>query len=153
MRPYPVVLSTLLCAGVLAVPASADTVRFKPGEGTSITDGKITCVMGVSQGGAGSVRCSGPRVSDEWGAKTDCEIIGNDGTPETVDGMRAIGLRERGRNRKEAICGVGGALDVERGDKVILGDIKGERLQDGGFRFRNRDGHGFTLTARALTRV
>jgi len=153
MRSSFLVLSTLACAGALAAPAHADTVRFKNGEGTAVSDGKITCVMGVSDSGAGSVRCSGPRVSALWEPKSDCQIIGNDGQTETVDGMTAIGLREKGRNRKEAICGVGGALDVARGDKVILGDIKGERLEAGGFRFRNKDGHGFTLTARALTRV
>lgn len=153
MRSSFLILSTLACAGALAAPAHADTVRFKPGQGTAVTDGKITCVMGVSDSGAGSVRCSGPRVSELWEPKADCEIVNNDGVTETVEGARAIGLREQGRNRKEAICGVGGALDVARGDKVILGDIKGERLRDGGFRFRNEDGHGFTLTARALKRV
>jgi hypothetical protein len=35
----------------------------------------------------------------------------------------------------------------------VLGKIKGERLRDGGFRFRNDDDHGFTLTARSLNRV
>ncbi len=109
-----------------------------------MSDGKIMCVMGVSEAGAGSVRCSGPRVSALWEPKADCQIVGNSGATETVEGDRAIGLREEGRNRKEAICGVGGALEVERGDKIILGDIRGERLDDGGFRFRNADGHGFT---------
>ena len=158
MRSPFAALSTAVATGalvatgaVLAAPASADTVRFSPGEGTSVSDGRIVCVMGVSDAGVGSVRCSGTQVSRLWEARTRCTYI-DAGVTKRGDGMRAIGLKERGRTGKEEICGVGGAKNAERGDSIVLAGIRGKRLEQGGFTFKNRSGHGFTLTARTLRR-
>jgi hypothetical protein len=144
--PLRSTLATL--AAAMAVTATtgaarADTVRFAKGKGSTLSDGRIHCNVGVRENGVGNVECSGSEVWQRWERRATC----SDG----YVGLRAIRLREQGRSGKGLNCGVGGNVDSDRGDTIVAGDIRGRHLAGGGFTFRNADGHGFTLTARRLT--
>jgi hypothetical protein len=60
--------------------------------------------------------------------------------------IRAVRLRETGTPQRAWIAGLGGVMDVQRGQKIKAGKIAGKRLSDGGFRFTNAGDHGFRLT-------
>lgn len=139
-------LPAFAAVGLLAVTAGAAdarTIRFADGRGSTLSDGRIHCNVGVDADGTGTVECSGAQVWERWERKADCA----DGS----DGLRAIRLRETGRAVKGQNCGVGGVEDSDRGDTIVAGDIRGRNLAGGGFTFRNRSGRGFTLTANRLT--
>lgn len=154
MRSPIVLLSTsmILATGLVgAASASADVVSFSPGEGTYLRDGKVGCVVGVSDDGKGSVTCSGPDVYSALWSGTSCEERTSMGCVGPR-GLRSIGLGERGRVYRDTIDGVGGAKDANRGDTIVVGGIRGKQLTTGGYSFTNRSGHGFTLTNQRLRR-
>lgn len=139
-------LPAVAAVGLLAVTAGAAdarTIRFADGRGSTLSDGRIHCNVGVREDGTGSVECSGSEVWQRWERKAPCA--------DGYEGLRAIRLRETGKAIKGANCGVGGVEDSDRGDTIVAGDIRGRNLAGGGFTFRNRSGHGFTLTASRLT--
>jgi hypothetical protein len=138
-------LSLVSLVGVQSATAAGGTVVFQPGEGTSVADGKTICVMGTSKAGVGSVICSGMAVHDALFPGTTCDEVTKFGCILN-DELQAVRLKENGRPKPDAIMGVGGYLDVKRGQKIKAGKITGKRLDDGGFRFVNASGHGFTLT-------
>lgn len=136
----------VLAAGALAATAGAAdarTIRFAAGHGSTLSDGRIHCNVGVGEDGTGTVECSAAQVWERWERAAPCA----DGS----DGLRAIRLRPTGRPTKGANCGVGGVEDSDRGDAIVAGTIRGRNLADGGFTFRNRSGHGFTVTASRLS--
>lgn len=129
--------------------AGSGTVVFGPGDATSVQDGRTVCVIGTSNQGKGSVTCGGESVYDALWAGTPCDSMTRMGC--VVDGrIRAVRLRESGTPQRAWIEGLGGVMDVKRGQKVKAGTITGKRLSSGGFRFANADGHGFRLTNQAL---
>ena len=128
---------------------AAGTVVFAPGDATSIQDGKTVCVIGTSERGKGTVFCGGKAVYDALWAGTPCDSMTRMGC--VVDGrIRAVRLRESGTPQRAWINGLGGVMNVERGQKIKAGTLTGKRLSTSGFRFANAAGHGFTLTNRAL---
>lgn len=144
-----VLLVLALCAtSLVAAPqatAGSGTVVFQPGQGTSVVDGRTVCVMGTSDQGAGTVICAGKAVYDALWAGTPCDSVGRYGCVH--DGrIRAVRLRETGRPQRAWIEGLGGVLDVRRGQKIKAGRISGKRLEAGGFTFTNASGRGFKLT-------
>lgn len=148
-------LVSLASAAVLltaAAPAGAKVVTFDRNEGSYLADGRVGCVMGVNGRGAGMVTCAGPPVYAALWAGAPCDRRTKLGCVDDRDGIRSIGLRERGRTIRDFIDGVGGAKDADRGDAIVLGGIRGRHLPDGGFSFRNRSGHGFTITEGRLRR-
>ncbi len=150
-----VLISLASAAAVVATaaaPAGAKVVRFDRGEGSYLADGRVGCVMGVSEGGSGMVTCAGPPVYAALWAGTHCDRRTRLGCVDDRDGIRSIGLRERGRPIRDWINGVGGAKEADRGDAIVLGGIRGRHLAGGGFSFRNRSGHGFTITEDRLRR-
>jgi len=128
---------------------AAGTVVFAPGDATSIQDGKTVCVIGTSERGKGTVFCGGKAVYDALWAGTPCDSMTRMGC--IVDGrIRAVRLRDSGTPQRAWIAGLGGVIDVKRGQKIKAGKISGKRLAAGGFRFANAGGHGFKLTNKAL---
>lgn len=139
----------LLSAALVAVPhqasAGSGTVVFGPGEGTSVADGRIMCVMGTSEEGKGIVMCSSPSIYRALWAGTPCDEMIGYGC--SVDGrLRAVRLSDRGAPRRAWIEGVGGVIDVRRGQGIKAGKITGKRLSTGGFRFANASDRGFKVT-------
>lgn len=139
----------LLIFGSSQSANAAGTVVFSPGQATSVQDGKTVCVIATSNQGKGSVLCGGRAVYDALWSGTPCDTMTNMGC--VVDGrIKAVRLWETGMAKRAWIEGVGGSIDVRRGQKVKAGKITGKHLSQGGFRFANVSGHGFTLTNRAL---
>lgn len=154
MRTITTLLATVVALLALtAGAASAAVVRFDPGEGSFITDGDVGCIVGVTDAGRGTVTCAGPPVHAAIWAGVPCGTRTDRGcVNERRGGLLSIGLRERGRPLRDTIEGVGGAKGTVRGDEIALRGIRGRHLPDGGFSFRNRSGHGFTLTEGRLRR-
>ncbi|WP_320670873.1 hypothetical protein [Patulibacter defluvii] len=153
MRVPPTALLPLAATGALLLPAAASAadVPFAPGEGTYVTDGRVACIVGVQDDGEGTVTCAGPNVYRQLWSGTRCQSWTLRGCVGER-GLLSVGLGDRGRSRRDVIDGVGGAKDLARGDSAQLGRIRAYHLRDGGFSFRNRSGHGFTLTANRLRR-
>ena len=129
--------------------AGAETVVFSPGQATSVQDGRTICVIGTSDQGKGLVICGGKAVYDALWAGTPCDSMTRMGC--VYDGrIRSVRLRDTGAPQRAWIDGVGGVIDVKRGQKIKSGKITGKRLPDGGFRFVNASDHGFKLTNQAL---
>ncbi len=152
MRTAFVSLASAAVLLTAAAPAGAKVVTFDRNEGSYLADGRVGCVMGVNGRGAGMVTCAGPPVYAALWAGAPCDRRTKLGCVDDRDGIRSIGLRERGRSIRDSINGVGGAKDADRGDVIVLGGIRGRHLADGGFSFRNRSGHGFTITEDRLRR-
>ena len=146
---FVLVVPVVLAGASLPAAARAGTVVFGPGDATSVQDGRTVCVIGTSKRGVGSAVCGGKSVYDALWAGTPCDSMTRMGC--VVDGrIRAVRLRETGKPQRAWIDGLGGVLDVERGQKIKAGRITGQRLPDGGFRFANPAGHAFRVTNTAL---
>ncbi|MDW5593844.1 hypothetical protein VSS74_05835 [Conexibacter stalactiti] len=154
MRIITTLLATVVAVLALtAAAASADVVRFDPGEGSFITDGDVGCIVGVTDAGRGTVTCAGkPVYAAIWDGVPCGTRTARGCVNDRRGGLLSIGLRERGRPLRDTIDGVGGAKGTVRGDAIALAGIRGRHLPDGGFSFRNRSGHGFTLTEGRLRR-
>lgn len=143
------VTSVILLGPAQHATAGGGTVVFAPGDATSVQDGRTICAIGTSNQGAGLVICGGKAVYDALWAGTACDEMTRMGCVR--DGrIRGVRLRESGTPKRAWINGVGGTIDVDRGQRIKAGRITGKRLSTGGFRFTNAAGHGFKLINRAL---